>query len=637
MNILHTHSLPCDCTTSFDMYLDHQAGFLAIGSLTATDCTITDYVIDWYFNEIVDLSTPSFVSGYGSDGDIGFLHPFYAAGSRIYVAAGEWIPRIRYVTIGGVRYYGRDGIDCALPTFITVDPITCATAADGAYSTTITYNAITSNPDNAHQLIEYYLSSDGTTGYVCVKYSGYAVSDEMRVSYVSPVNGTTTLIERWLVGIDNPVGVHLVSDSYGSLYKFNYMWNSNASNQWIKKVYDVTSYDYEVGDHLLFEMIPCYYGVDSDTNWQIELACQPDGYFSSCSWIPNTWNDTDTSTCQIIWDATNCLWRFHAHVQGLPDVTDHWYLYHRLTSVSSASTYSPLAINALGSTEYQMVFTRNWSATHYAALGNWLCKEAAGLITFAKTSSTIVFSFASSTDYNWWKTSLDNALSHASWTNYSVDVQSQDHYKYLQVTGIRIDTTGGVGYGCTGDNYSNGSTITIAYNPDFANGCDVVYDGTAKTITINLYHAIDEYDPTLLPCSIALHDSVTSIIASINSFYHTADYSFTTYASLTSPFYLRYEVWTLGSLSTIDYTMYYTFEQVFGDTCSFSAEWCNTETLSTTALYTFYKCYTRVTIDDEADPPNNFTVYTRINPTTGCLNVGWTCIYKIVAGTVTTC
>lgn len=97
----------CGCIPEFDTYVTPSIAVIDVGVLVG--CAYEDYVIDWYDdqNNIVLTTGKTFahnsIPGHSLP-NVEVIHPLTGT-STVYIEAGIYTARIRYVVIGGLTYY----------------------------------------------------------------------------------------------------------------------------------------------------------------------------------------------------------------------------------------------------------------------------------------------------------------------------------------------------------------------------------------------------------------------------------------------------------------------------------------------------------------------------------------------------
>ena len=259
---------------------------MSIGNLLLTSGTIGAYVIDWHFGTpygpIILISGDSF----GSDPSVQQTHPF----TNVPVPGGTLYPVIRWVYINGIQYsstltpgmrYSPDLYTCLDP--ISVKNLTCYNGVNPApgdgtdpfgygqrYSSQFHYNYLGSASSEATKTISFVLNTGGTTKYLCWYFKGYAISDTLKVKYVSIIDSSETILDWWKIGAD--AGYNMSS------------WPRLYNGQYFRFVTNLTGITYNTGDYLKFEVTPN--PTNPATNWDLYTLCRsgftcdvyPDGY-----------------------------------------------------------------------------------------------------------------------------------------------------------------------------------------------------------------------------------------------------------------------------------------------------------------------------------------------------------------------
>ena len=189
--------IDCGCTVSFDSYQASSVSVLSVGNLVGGSCTFDAYVIDWYVD-----GQRTLVSGKGNDPAIQAHHPFTGS-AAIPVIGGTWVPKIRYVVIGGeVIYNGYRKCDrwCdsleGLPT-INVSSIGCGmkNLTNSLYDYLISYNT-SQDYSLASRTIRFDLPTDLSAVYFAFYFYGQDVADQIDIY----LNESEQPLTSWIVG-----------------------------------------------------------------------------------------------------------------------------------------------------------------------------------------------------------------------------------------------------------------------------------------------------------------------------------------------------------------------------------------------------------------------------------------------------
>lgn len=628
MHILFTHSNWCACETHFDTgTVNPSTVYLEIDSLVSTGCTLDSYVIDWYLDSIANPK--EFTTGEGSDPAIVYEHPF-----KVPVLDGTWIPVIRYIEVGGIKFKPRAGepLDYCKLDSIIIDQLECGDSIGSAYANydgTISYEANVNLPEEAEMEWNLYLIA--TSNYIPVFFQPEVVADKLTISYVSPVNSIDDVLIQYVGGQDCEYTDHLGNPRILGYYDFfEYpignvqglpagtigRGGSSPTHSRSRFVLDISSYTYAVGDYIKFEVEPSIFTPSQkDTNWRIDFICL--ATFGSTH-IDNDMNDLDLSTVRMEYDETYCRYKLMIDtVGGSVDTTTDFWKYYEFGTWMAGGCSNP----AYASQPYACVsFPKRLIASYrYIYEYSRDCVTANGLITISKIGSQIKYSFASGTDYTYWKARYTWIVAHAHFIDYSADPTVQEHFKYIQIK-TRLDLiTVDDPDPCTGDNFVDhvlyvGPTAVWTFN-----------DGS-NYFTIDLVNTPDDYTEDPNVCDYRDNIITGSIYWIQNSYAATIPTPLTTNASNDAPMNLVYCVFDSTDVTISVGGVEARTPKLLADLgpLTFGAEWCLEHFLNYPGdtvgfdayVFHFYSLY--ATIDDPDEPFTNFSIYNRLDAVTGC-------------------
>ena len=283
----------CGCTPSFSSYVNNSVSVLSVGNLLGGSCTFTSYVIDWYRNGIHSL-----VSGtLGSAPDVTAIHPFTGTGS-IPVEGGTWVPKIRWVEIGGQKLYSEPK-PCktwcssltGLPT-ITVLSLNCTNYNNYSlnYVSTQDYSLAT-------RTLKWNL--DPSSKYLVVKFTAEMVADKIEVFY----KDSTSPLSSWIVGYNNN------SDYDSSMPYRNYAWETS---------FLTTFPDYTEGDYGTIKITPSVLETNYNTNWTLNIKCfsPTTDWAGGCTELTSQYNNLLVdSSLRLVHDPSNCKYVLKGFLQ----------------------------------------------------------------------------------------------------------------------------------------------------------------------------------------------------------------------------------------------------------------------------------------------------------------------------------
>ena len=184
------------CNLDFDVFSSSYVGQIVAGNLTSTCGAVTDYTIGWYLNG--DYSSPEFVSGYGNAfTPYSFTHPL-TGNSAVPTLAGNWEGIVHDIAINGVTYSSVSGSANGLPipfescfNTVVVSPLTCGNGTfPGKYSHQFDFTSQALGTTPASTSFTYQLTSN--IKYFAYQFSGYSISDELEIKYISGNPNATT-------------------------------------------------------------------------------------------------------------------------------------------------------------------------------------------------------------------------------------------------------------------------------------------------------------------------------------------------------------------------------------------------------------------------------------------------------------
>jgi len=608
-----TTEVLCGCDDlAFDTYTNNQIARISVGSLTSTSCAITGYAIEWYYNGGL---TPEFITGNAgnTDPNIAFVHPL-TGDNQLVVAEGTWQPKIKYIIINDTTIYNNPSegapwcelIGLTVLPEITVLQLDCSLSnISGDYSYQVNYNGTNPNPSLASRSFNYYIGS--TTNYFAFEYTGYTVSDRIKISYVdiSDEESPVQLCD-FVVGQDNTSTNYSVSpvaiDQYAG---FNY-------------VIDVSSFPYTTGNYLLIEISPSYnQPTNTNTNWLLKTKCLDTFDCTTCDPIVF---DIDPYETQLLYDEVNCVYVLRTRNVGECVLTDNFHTYlENINTTSNQNSYTGLDFRSASMT---LDFLENTDATlPYSKQPISTCVNLTGTLTLAKVSNVVTFSFTHEADYLLYKNEFVSALGGANITNYDSDNTTINHYKYI-FGNIRI------GVNC-GDNWT---TKSISYHPSG----NIDYNDAGYVITLTL--ATITNGLTDSECN-DTYETAETVRSSILSRYSEADYSVTTGCKNLSAIgaqYLAYSAvsekdqtgFTRNELHTVN------ADSICG-TLTDKGYCLSGTTFPLGNLYLHNQRILFTGTGDYESRVDNFRIYD-LRDENRCLDAAGTVVYEVSGGTVTT-
>ena len=580
---------------------------------TTTSSVIGEYVIEWYRNVIDD--TPEFVSGSpgATDPAVTVTHPFPAEPAE----GGTWHPVIKYIYIDGIKYsrnyipgvrHSPDLLHCLDPIIVIVQDLNCANGGNffastygsqGSYAHKITYINGLNSPTLAARSFKFIL--DSANKYFAWFFLGYQEADKMKISYVSPSNNTTTMLEWWEVG----------SFASGS--------NVTTSPKKIQQVYmykinSLTAFTYAPGDYLLIEITP---STNTNTNWEFLCKC-----FTTvdCNIWDGSQRNIATGSVSMVYNPTNYSYDVSYNKSATPytDVNNSVLLKYHLRQLRAIAAGYQGGLENNNKVTLQMVNRTDGSAG--ATVDFSSCNVMTSTAAVTKTGSTLTVVFDLFSDYSQYRTTFNGISSNANMSNYDSDPTKLNHYKFYIIR-VRIANS-------CGDNGTDYFYYTHYTNPP-------VFDDGAKTMTWNFatmtnnYVALGPSDltgQTIQSWVNAVNSSVTSgILQTVNTKIRSGQGLAGIFAS---------------QFTTNDtqksFRLYVTFPSVDPGVCNLSTKGFTGQFLPTEQWeYSFF--YDRVTITNPADPIHNFRLERQIDANGNIItnSANYIKIYEIINGVVT--
>ena len=604
-----------DCGPSLDGVTPDVLGLLSTGIMVAEVCTVGDYVIDWYLDDIVTPTQPTFASANSGNTTPGIaqFHPF-----SIPSQGGSWIPVIRYAYLNGTKYtsvitpgvaYASDLATCLIP--INVLNLSCIAPTVGQpgynaptnnlpqYSHRFAYVNSVSIPTDANKTLGFDLNTDGSTNYLAWRFDGFTISDRITFTYVSPLNSTSTVLQDYAIGQD--IGTQ---NFVGTPKKVPAVYD--------KTIIDISAITYALGDYILINIAAGYIApTNTNTNWIIYLKC--------LDVFDTTWTRAVVDPCSPVMTYNTGLCRYDLAYgfstfdnNGTTDIYKYLVTFY---GTSNGVVLSP-TISANFSNGQQ-------SCEPLLLNYNPACTPAAGSYTYTKTGTNIVFQFTSLTDYNKYKSEYEAtilALTPVGPVPPNTDI---NYYRFVRMWLQKYNSD------------VCGDVASINTNINFHYLTPVVFDlGTqTMTFTVSLIDA-SPYYATVGACpgtcaSLPWVGYANALVTSANLTYTAA----TTQVKTSNGIYYLHSapvVTTATRIGSAAYnTPYYPTLPV-----TLADGWYSR--LSGTSRYAqYYFNYELITITNPVDGVNNFKIQTPLN-TSGVYVGTLTTLYEISGGVVTT-
>jgi len=574
---------------------------------TTTSSTIGEFVIEWY-REIVD-ATPEFVSGSAgaTDPAVTVSHPFEGEPAE----GGTWHPVIKYVYIDGIKYsrtavtgarHSPDLLHCLDPIVVIVDNLTCTNGGSffanngGNYAHKVTYTNGLVSPTLASRLLRFDL--DATNKFFAWFFEGNTVADNLKITYVSPANGTSTILEYWKIGIDaggNDVTVSPKLWTTGRMYK----------------IISLNQFVFAAGDYLRIEITP---GANSNTNWDFYCKCF---VTMGCDIWDSSVRSIQPGSVAMTWNSSLCQYEVtYDKTTPWTNPGSNFSLYHYYSYYLGSGGMD--GIYPFQS-EVKLVLRKNTTGLTFATHPYTSCAAQSGSSTISKNGNVVTAVFSNVNDYNYHKSSYQTVLASADMANYSSNNTQMNHYKIFLFHFIVANSCGD-------------ERIEKYFYTHYSN--QPVFNDATMTITLNLapltnnYTGINSCDNTSA--------NILGLIDYINAGINEPDFSSTT--NVSGAAYPVSGIYV--SQASIDESASPRTFAVFAgspgiDACDLSVKgWSNTRGLNANQ-WAFDLIWDKVTVTNPADPINNFKLERLMDNNGVPLAPGnYITVYEIINGVV---
>ena len=622
-----------DCVPTLAGITQDVQGLLNVGLLSSGPCTLGDYVIDWYLNSTsAPLQTFSSKNSGNTDITASQIHPF-----SVPSQSGTWIPVIKYITLDGIAYSPNGGayslsadLATCLPT-VSITSLTCTAPTVGQpfYSSQASYSHYfryvstnTSVLGDANKTMTMELNSDGSTKYLPWYFYGYTVSDRIKFSYVSPLLGTTTLLEDYVIG-PNVLVINMTSTP------------RTFTGSGLKGVLNLNSFTYNTGDRILIEVIGNYMDpTNAGTDWFIYLKCL--NTFST-AWTKIAPPIACSSVLATVACTNKATISFPSYTNNsTTDIAK--YLLYTNNGWGSGTPVNPGPTSLVPSVNIGLS-TASYNCTTYGGLPSNTPVRTPSLhpYTVTKTGANVVLNFTNDVEYNIYRNSYLTAYNYNALT-YSSDITLATHFKFISIT-IWLGTF----------------EVPISYALMFHQTSNVVFfnDGTTRTMTIDMVNAGASSIATP-PVCVSQCNSIPDYTSTSNSINYIAANTTSGTSSYTTT--LVNNIWDypirsryLAGPAPVAATTSSANNSIYSDmylgymgspTCVFTTtptDWY-AYTGASVGRYLDFQFVLKVTISDVNNPSTNFKIENQLNYTThmAISNVVIDTIYEIVGGVVTT-
>jgi uncharacterized protein (TIGR02145 family) len=596
VEVLKLYHVCVDNGLHFNGYSEDLIGLLTVGVVHATTGTLTDYVIEWHLNTISGSTV--FITGNSGNTDPS-IQSFHPINSEL-VQAGELYPVVRYANVNGILYsaysnlgylYSPDLLTC-LPS-ITVVSMTCSNGSAGLFGHTVQYINTTQPSQLANRSLTYGLNLDSSSKQISYQFYGFAIADRITTSYCT-TGGTKTVIDDWVVGLD------CTGNTFNSLPKL-------YTNQWIKRSLSLTGFTYQSGDYLLFDTFPSYNAPgNTDTNWRLSIKCFSGDNLIDFGFQPNTVNDIDTgATMNLVWNTGNCSYDLTV-ITGVPRVPLSYNsdMYH-YTEAGAGGSYEWTTGQTISVLQYTGS-SLTW--VPYTAYGSPYLLNGVLNIKLTGGTHNLLYTFTDAMDYNHYKTGYTTNITSSHWTDWTSDVNSLNHYKFINDV-FKVSMTSGDTFYTYGLYVDSQSVFT--------------FDDVNKTISIALVPQTGVY--TGVACDKS-SDNFNWIITYTNNLYSGTTWDLNTIWGTQNPFpfmYLTY--WPYVYTEATMQTYMFLYNNLLDTSTPLSPEW-----FLSSGVWYFWKVCLNLKIDNVVDPLNNYSVYSGLNSDGSVSSpVVWTLIKRV--------
>lgn len=575
--------IDCGCTLNFSSYVQNSVSVLDVGVLQGGSCEFDEYVIDWYRNGELYMT-----SGEGNEPDIQAFHPFTGT-AAIPVLDGTYVPKLRYVVIDGVQIFSGPrqcvkwcpGISTELP-MITVSALNCgSTNISGNYKYRLSYTA-TQDFSMASRKVAWTLVNG--VKYFAVRFTGASISDKIEIFY----NDENNLLSAYIIGNDVPA-----YDDSAIPYKIKTSFGVS---------FVVEMPEYTDGDFLIIKVTPAIYTPTENTIWTADFRCLMDeefDYEGECSYmdenLPDFWNSMDVDNIELIDNVAACSYQFVIpYTESIRIAADFPFLnkyagYSGL-NISNGSHNYMTNKTAILATSYRTTVTVVSSLTE-----NITCTPADGKITISRIGTVLKLNFTSPADYNKYKNRFGaiNQNFYNGWVNDDTDIA---YYRYMAML-MR-------GGSSCGDVYDWQARLAWHITSDISfDDNNYVMEIDVKNPTINLSQS------SCVDWGI-INTYRNHVITTLSG----TDFLGDTYLSTTSPMEARAFTFNVSSVySGIGRGVAQQVEYKITAPCLGSFGCVNVNS------FRYYITYMDWAIIDPNDPLNNWVLYNRIDHSTGCL------------------
>ena len=593
----------CGCgTLSFSSYVSPSDSLLNVGDLVASNCTLDEYVIDWYVDGFKML-----VTGKGTDPDIQTLHPF-TGDAAIPVVGGLWIPVIRYITVAGQDIYTKP-VNCRkwcdmiidLPQ-ITVNSIYCGYKGTRVnlpstyYDFKIKYR-YTEDWSLASRTIRYDLNSSSVN--FAYAFAAYNVADRIKIFHSNDLNNPLTDV---IVG------------STGVVKQTTTMPYGVPTTGYYKQVIPLP--EYTAGSYLIIQIFPSVIGGGIATDWDLEMKCLDSSYVFEYDYVSQACWQWDADTFDFYYDTAACTYKGRLKMGCSPalNYSSNIYRYGGMTFPISYTLSGDIFLLDIAS-------TTNISTSTYQKTGYFNKVATYGDYSLKKEGNIYTFTCADILDYNDIKAGYDYLMASAWVSGFINDPTNKEYYRYYRFYHYNSPLFCG----------QDGETTTVLY---FHISSVVTFDPVNLIVTITCAQIACDYPVSADPCN-KVRNSICALVTNLENTRTRADFNHPTNCRYKYPLGGGWYFSILVLSTTYDFgTPSFTF---INDKC-LPLPMTDPAWHLASGYYKFSLPSFRLSITAErnsttgewiTDPLENFALYWLINPITGEVLNPLSTTYKI--------
>jgi hypothetical protein len=279
-NCVRVEYVDCGCNPYFDQYQTGLVSKLSVGNLVSATCTFTQYVIDWYVDGVLVLTTGK---NKFLDPDIEEQHPFYNTNALAVTVAGTYVPVLRYFETTAGRFFTtpkpcQKYCDANISYAIEVIQLECGLTGgspSSGYDYKMQYNSPTGIQTEKDKEVRFYINSG--TDYLALNFFALNVYDRIQIYY----NEETTALADYYVGTNLTVTSGATDPE-----------QIDAAS--VKFIVNFSDRTFVSGDYIRIKVTA---STEIDTIWYLEAKCLDEGIFDlECDYFSLTLRDVDVTT-----------------------------------------------------------------------------------------------------------------------------------------------------------------------------------------------------------------------------------------------------------------------------------------------------------------------------------------------------